>query len=133
MNPQQIYRYSIFSIIILFTTFSLGLIRALLDNSGIKNEMSEGVLIMHIIFAIVTGGLGVYLYSLALRTGLLFPKFVALSNLSAITIAGFSGLGYLLTNNSEFTKVMLYGFEISLALSSMLVGYLYCFMRVCSR
>ncbi|BFH72159.1 hypothetical protein SJAV_01030 [Sulfurisphaera javensis] len=133
MNPQQVYKYSIFSIVILFITFSLGLTRALIDNGDLKTNMSEEVLIMHLIFAVVTGGLALYLYILAYRTGLLFPKFIALSNLTSIVIAGLSGLGYLLTTNDDFTRVMLYGFEVSLALTSMLVGYLYCFMRVCSR
>ncbi|BFI76859.1 hypothetical protein [Sulfurisphaera ohwakuensis] len=134
MNPKLIYKYSIVSIIILFATFTLGLLRALIDNSMIKNYyMSEEILIFHIIFALASGGLGYYLYIMASRTGLLFPKFVATSNIISIAVAGFSGLGYLLTREDIFTRVMLYGFEISLALSSMLVGYLYCFMRVCSR
>ena len=133
MNLRQIYKYSIFTIVILFVTFSLGLIRAILDNYGVKSAMSEEVLIFHIIFAIMTGGLGYYLYILASRTGLLFPKTVALGNLTAIGVAGLSGLAYLLTSDGLFSKLMLDAFEISLALSSMLIGYLYCFMRVCNR
>ncbi|WP_338598691.1 hypothetical protein V6M85_08335 [Sulfolobus tengchongensis] len=117
----------------MFITFSLGLIRALIDNSLIRASMSEEVLVLHIIFAIITGGFGVYLYYLAKNTGLIFPKFVALGNISAIAVAGLSGLSYLLTSNDNFTRIMLYGFEVSLALTSMLVGYLYCFMRVCQR
>lgn len=133
LRMQEIYKYSIFSIVIMFVTFSLGLIRALIDNGELKTSMSEEVLILHITFAITTGGLGFYLYLLARTTGLLFPKFIALSNLVSIGVAGFSGLEYLLSHNDTFTRIMLYGFEISLALTAMLVGYLYCFMRVCSR
>lgn len=133
MNFKQMYKYSFFSIIILFITFSLGLVRALLDNYNVKSTMSLEVLVLHIIFAIISGGLGFYLYILALRTGLLFPKFIALGNLTAIGVAGFSGLFFLITHNNIFTRIMLYNFEISLALSSMLIGYLFCFMRVCSR
>jgi len=133
MNFKQMYRYSTFTIIILFVTFSLGLARALLDNYNVRTPMSEEVLIFHIAFAIVTGGLGFYLYILASKTGLLFPKAVALGNLTAIGVAGISGLVYLLTSDSLLTRSMLYSFEISLALSSMLIGYLFCFMRVCNR
>ena len=133
MNFGQIYKYSIFTIAILFVTFSLGLVRAILDNYNVKTAMSEEVLIFHIAFAIVTGGLGFYLYTLASKTGLLFPKTIALGNLVTIGVAGLSGLGYLLSSNDVFSRSMLYSFEISLALSSMLVGYLFCFMRVCGR
>jgi len=133
MNFKQMYRYSIFTIIVLFVTFSLGLARALLDNYNVRTPMSEEVLIFHIAFAIVTGGLGFYLYALASKTGLLFPKAVALGNLTAIGVAGISGLVYLLTSDSLLSRSMLYSFEVSLALSSMLIGYLFCFMRVCNR
>ena len=134
MRQTLMYRYSVASVVVLFVTFSLGLLRALIDDGSIKaSSMSEGVLIMHIIFAIVTGGLAYYLYRLASRTGLIFPKAVATGNMASIAVAGMSGLGFLLTRNDDFTRVMLYGFEISLALTAMLVGYLYCFMRVCSR
>ena len=134
MRQIQMYRYSIASVVVLFVTFSLGLLRALIDDGYIKaSSMSEGVLLLHIAFAVVTGGLAYYLYRLASRTGLIFPKAVATGNIASIAVAGLSGLGFLLTGNDDFTRVMLYGFEISLALTAMLVGYLYCFMRVCSR
>ncbi|QGA55501.1 hypothetical protein GFS03_05280 [Sulfolobus sp. E5-1-F] len=124
---REIYRYSIFTIVIMFLAFSFGLVRAMYDT--VQDTFSTSVLILHIIFAGITGGFGVYLYMLANKTGLLFPKFIGLGNLVSIGVAGFGGLSYLLTNYALFTKVMLYGFEISLALTSMLIGYLYCFMR----
>ncbi|AKA74567.1 hypothetical protein SULI_12290 [Saccharolobus solfataricus] len=124
---REIYKYSIFSIIIMFLAFSFGLVRAMYDT--VQNTFSTSILIFHIIFAGLTGGFGVYLYVLANKTGLLFPKFIGLGNLVSIGIAGFSGLSYLLTNYEWLTRLMLYGFEFSLALTSMLIGYLYCFMR----
>lgn len=134
MNQRLMYKYSTVSVVVLFVTFSLGLLRALIDSGSIRaSSMSEGVLLLHIAFAILTGGLAYYLYRLASRTGLIFPKAVATGNMASIAIAGMSGLGYLLTTNDDLTRVMLYGFEVSLALTAMLVGYLYCFMRVCNR
>lgn len=127
VNMREIYKYSIFSIIIMFLAFSFGLVRAMYDT--VQNTFSTSILIFHIIFAGLTGGFGVYLYVLANKTGLLFPKFIGLGNLVSIGIAGFSGLSYLLTNYEWLTRLMLYGFEFSLALTSMLIGYLYCFMR----
>ncbi|ADX84626.1 hypothetical protein [Saccharolobus islandicus] len=124
---REIYKYSIFSIIIMFLAFSFGLVRAMYDT--VQDTLSTSILILHIIFAGITGGFGIYLYMLANKTGLLFPKFIGLGNLVSIGIAGFGGLSYLLTDYEWLTKVMLYGFEFSLALTSMLVGYLYCFMR----
>ncbi|ACP35022.1 conserved hypothetical protein [Sulfolobus islandicus L.S.2.15] len=129
---DRMFKLTISTIIVLFTTFILGLIRAMIDVGKIKTMSSE-ILYFHIVFASITGILSIFLFSLARKTGLLFPKALATINLSAISTAGFSGLMYLWSNKHIFSLSMLYSFEIAFGVSSMLIGYLYCFYKICFR
>jgi len=127
---DRMFKLTMSTIIVLFTTFILGLIRAMIDVGKIK-KMSSEILYFHIVFASIT--LSIFLFSLARKTGLLFPKALATINLSAISTAGFSRLMYLWSNKHIFSLSMLYSFEIAFGVSSMLIGYLYCFYKICFR
>ncbi|AWR98031.1 hypothetical protein DFR86_11125 [Acidianus sulfidivorans JP7] len=127
----SLYKLGLAGIFLLFGTFTLGLIRALIDSGKINVEMPQGFLYFHIAFALASGILSLFLLVLANKTGLLFPRFLAITNIASISIAGINGILYLLTNNDLFTDIMLYSFEIAFGVSSMLIGYLYCFYRNC--
>ncbi|ARM76874.1 hypothetical protein [Acidianus manzaensis] len=130
---SKLYKLGLGGLFLLFGTFSLGLIRALIDSGKIKVSMPEDFLYLHIVFALATGLLSIFLLILANKTGLLFPRFLAIVNIAAISIAGSNGILYLLTQKDLFTDIMLYSFEISFGVSSMLIGYLYCFYKNCFR
>ncbi len=115
----------------LFATFTIGLVRALMDAGKVSPYMPTFFLYLHIAFAITAGALSVFLFWLAKDTGLIFPRVLSVVNLAAISTAGAAGLSYLLTGMDAFTTVMLYSFEIAFGVSSMLIGYLYCFYRRC--
>ncbi len=130
---NRTFKASLLLFFLLFGTFTIGLIRAMIDAGKIKFNMSIDFLYLHIAFALSTGILSLFLFSLAKNTGLIFPKVLATINLSTISTAGIAGISYLLTNNDIFTMIMLYSFEIAFGVSSMLIGYLYCFYRNCFR
>lgn len=115
---------------LLLVTFSLGLGRALADTG--KVSFSEGFLYLHVVFALITGVLSLALFKLAYNTGLLFPRVLAGINLIFIAIASLSGLSVLLTSDDAFATIMLYSFEVSFGVSSVLIGYLYCFYHYLS-
>ena len=126
---KNVYKLSMYTSILLIVTFSLGLARALADAGRISTKLSTPLLYLHITFAATTGVLSLVLFKLAYSTGLLFPRLLASVNLASISTAGVSGLLVLLTHNDLFTTVMLYAFEVAFGVSSMLIGYLYCFYR----
>ncbi len=125
----NLYKLSLGTMVLLLGTFVVGLLRGMMDAGRIDPHMSEGTLYVHIAFALITGVLSLTLLSMAYRSGLTFPKVVATLNIAVISMAGFSGVLYLLLVNQIFTIVMLNSFEISFGLSSMLVGYFYCFLK----
>lgn len=129
----KMYRLGIVTVFLLFATFTVGLVRAMIDAGKIRIPMSQEFLHLHITFALLTGALSVFLLLLSNRTGLLFPRYLGITNLVTILIAGTNGLLYLLTNKDVFSHLMLYSFEISFGISSMLIGYLYCFYKTCLR
>lgn len=130
---NRIYKISLWAFASLFVTFTLGLIRALLDINTTGVQMTQTVLYLHISFASLTDAFSWILFILARKTGLIFPKVLASLNVAAVSSAGFSGIMFLLTHIHAFVLSMLYSFEISFGLSSMLIGYLYCFYRNCLR
>lgn len=130
---NKTFKASLLTFFLLFGTFTLGLVRAMIDSGKIKLHMPIDFLYLHIAFALSTGALSLFLFSLAKNTGLIFPKILASINLAVISTAGIAGISYLLADNDTFTMVMLYSFEIAFGVSSMLIGYLYCFYRTCFR
>jgi hypothetical protein len=48
-------------------------------------------------------------------------------------LAGSSGITFLLTNSNLFSHIMLGAFEVALISTSLLIGYLTCFFRLCKR
>ncbi|MCI2414125.1 MAG: hypothetical protein MPF33_02545 [Candidatus Aramenus sp.] len=130
---SKAYRLSFFGLVALAGTFVLGLLRALADDGKIDAQMSTPLLVMHIALALVTGLLSLYLFHLSKKTGLIFPEALATANLSAVALAGASGLLFLFFRVQFLTYLMLSSFEVSFGLSSVLVGYLYSFFRNCYR
>jgi hypothetical protein len=126
---KSVYKLSLLTSLLLVVTFSLGLARALADAGKIKVSFSDGFLYLHVTFAVISGMLSLALFKLAYNTDLLFPRLLASVNLIAIGIAGISGLTVLLMRNDLLATLMLYSFEVSFGVSSVLIGYLYCFYR----
>mgnify|MGYP001772636719 FL=1 len=126
---NTLFKYSFVDLITLISTFSLGFAKSII-NFGI---LAESLLYLHISLAIISFSLALVLVKLSFNTGLEFPKIASLISFSSIILAGSSGISFLLTNNDLFSHIMLGAFEVALISTSLLIGYLTCFFKLCKR
>ncbi|AEE94439.1 conserved hypothetical protein [Acidianus hospitalis W1] len=126
---NTLFKYSFVDLIALISTFSLGFAKSFI-NFGI---LAESLLYLHISLALISFLLAVVLLKLSFNTGLEFPKIASTISFSSIVVAGSSGITFLLTNNNLFSHIMLGAFEVALISTSLLIGYLTCFFRLCKR
>ncbi|MUM63744.1 hypothetical protein D1867_00415 [Acidianus infernus] len=126
---NTLFKYSFVDLIALISTFSLGFAKSFI-NFGI---LAESLLYLHISLALISFLLAIVLLKLSFSTGLEFPKIASMVSFSSIVLAGSSGITFLLTNNNLFSHIMLGAFEVALISTSLLIGYLTCFFRLCKR
>ncbi len=128
-TANTLFKYSFVDLIALISTFSLGFAKSFI-NFGI---LAESLLYLHISLALISFSLAIVLVKLSFSTGLEFPKIASLVSFSSIVLAGSSGITFLLTNNNLFSHIMLGAFEVALISTSLLIGYLTCFFKLCKR